>query len=1102
MPQLEFQLKAALTTLAGGEVLAECLGSPDISVLESDPKKALEGLQKRLSSELRRNGAVLVDRHLSPGSILLEKITIEVSPDSRSEQWRSPVSLELDVIVWRRSDKLVVARVPALAIEVAAADEEKLKRVLPGHIRFALQRLDAFSSLERLVLLERVQKVTFEDLTIKVAIRNPVEEAAMSNDDRKDRKTALEESADKLKPAKLPEGLMLGPQLARISELLGGSFPVSVLLVGASGTGKTTLFREMVRQRKKLHLADFDFYETSGSRLIAGKSGFGMWQEHCSRFCADLAKKQAVVHLGNLFELANVGASVHNAMNIAAFLRPFIARGDILVVAEATQDEVSLLERTQPALVDAFHKMEVREPGHETLLEIVRLRAEGQRDLGVIFVEPALEQLVGLHRRFATYSASPGRPLRFLDNLMAMQVDPPPASPQKKKLRKKLKKAAKSGPPRKVVDVDVIRAFSAETGLPLFMLDDEVPLDLSAAEKSFGKNVIGQPEAVNRVVDMMASIKTRMSRPDKPIASFMFIGPTGVGKTEMAKQIARFLFGDERRMARFDMSEFSDPISVNRLIGNTVSSGEGLLTAKMREQPFSVVLLDEFEKADASFFDLLLQVLGEGRLTDARGRLADFRNAVIVMTSNLGAESFGKSIEGFGTSTFSPDRAREHFESEVKKFLRPEIYNRVDRIIPFLPLSGETARLVSRKELKRAEMRDGVVMRKLKLDYGEDVIDFLARNGFDARYGARPLKRIIEQRLLTPLARELNRRPESSVLAVEISVSGGDLHINTATRRDESGRVLSSHASGSPVAALADRCLDLRRRSQALKGSQVVATLEDSISFLRALKRMLERQGWIPPEDEVRLKRLPKHEKTLEALDAFLADVFRLEDEIVGGIHRGEEQDATAVQGCLDGFNRKIDLLARQLLATGFTSPNFVELILIASAPSTLHGMIRLYRAVCQRVKAKVKMDLFRREPVEEGGLDRMVEIKGATLTEAKKGATAVRLSISGDLVWPLFQNEGRLHQFVGGANTMTCRVLLNEELTEEELVFEKLLRTDQLLNDGIVRRYDSKRLILDDPILGRHRTDELEIEDVLSDVMKAALDQYLKELLQSGGGE
>lgn len=1092
MPEIDFQLKAALTYLEGGEVLAECLGTPDISVLDGDLESAVKGLMKRVREELEGNGPGMLERFASPTDYLLDKVTIEVRPDTDSEQWRKPVFLTLDVILWRRSEKLLMARVPALGIEVGATDEERMKIVLPGHIRFALQRLEAFSSMERLVHLERVQRVEFAEAMIKASVRTPIEEGNLLGDEKKDQKPALDESADKLAEKGIQGGLLLDEDVAKLAELLGGRFPTSVVLVGPSGVGKTTLFRELSRQRKKRGLGEYEFYETSGSRLIAGKTGFGVWQEHCGKFCSELSKKRAIVHLGNLFELGNVGASVHNAMNIAAFFRPHISRGDVLAVAELTEDEVALLERTQPALLNAFHRIDLKEPNDEKLKFILELRVKQRSKTGIKMDAETLEQITRLHRRFATYSASPGRPMRFLDNLLNNR------SLAEKKPKKGAKNKAKVA--LKLDESDVTKAFSDETGLPRFILDDEVALDLDDAKQDFESNVMGQGEAVDRVIDVVASIKTRLSRPDKPFASFLFIGPTGVGKTELAKQIARYLFGNENRIVRFDMSEFSDPVAVNRLIGTAVNSGEGLLTAKLREQPFSVVLLDEFEKADSSFFDLLLQILGEGRLTDGRGRLADFRNAVVVMTSNLGADSFGKSIEGFGDSSMSPDNAREHFEGEVKRFLRPEIFNRIDRVIPFAPLSGETALAVTRKELNRVQRRDGVVMRKLQLDYTDEVVAWLASKGLDPRYGARPLKRMIEQKLLAPLAAELNGRTESHVLSVHADLREDNIRLRVGLAKDDSGRNLSNIASGSPTAVIAEEAAALRWKAQALCRSSAAKALEDSISFLNSLKRRLDKKGFVSDEDKEKLKQLPKFEKTLKELELFFSDVCSLEDDVIGGIHMGKEVDAAKTTKEKERLLQTLFKIARVLLGSRVELPDEVSLVLISGDEPTLHRMIRFYRSLVQKLKGRVKMDAVFLVDEEESGEQSIDLKKGVTLTEVKKGCDAVLLNITGDLIQVLLVQEARLHEFQSLNQRTRCRVLHGVDLGEEGALKKIVQRADTYLNDGTVRRYDERKGIVDDPVLGRFRADDEEYSEVIAEACKKELNRQLEQLTETKG--
>ncbi|HEY1066500.1 MAG TPA: AAA family ATPase, partial [Pirellulales bacterium] len=475
----------------------------------------------------------------------------------------------------------------------------------------------------------------------------------------------------------------------------------------------------------------------------------------------------------------------------------------------------------------------------------------------------ALEAIDRLHRRYASYSAPPGRPLRFLDNLLR---DRP------------------SGAGTVSAD-EVGRAFSRETGLPRVLLDDSERLDLAETRRWFGSRIAGQSAAVELVVELIAAVKAGLTRPGRPIASLLFIGPTGVGKTETAKALAEFLYQDPQRMVRFDMSEYADPWSIDRLVGGSFAQ-QGLLTAKVREQPFGVLLFDEFEKADPLFFDLLLQILGDGRLTDSVGRTADFSNAVIVMTSNLGAEEFQRASIGFDDSRRA-GAAQEHFSKKVRDFLRPEIYNRIDRIVPFAPLDPAMLLSIARRQLDAIRRRDGLQGRNLAFEVPEDVLVALAKSAYDPRYGARPLVRAMERTLLTPLAVEINRWPSTAALTASADLHSGSVNVHVEPKRDLGGRVREATDDFAALMQAGDQATALRRDAQRLAGAGTLLALRNAVEEMEAFAKQQARVDALKrgrPSSWEAFTPQPKYKRYRDALDrstALLDAATALEESVL-----------------------------------------------------------------------------------------------------------------------------------------------------------------------------------------------------------------------------
>ena len=458
-----------------------------------------------------------------------------------------------------------------------------------------------------------------------------------------------------------------------------------------------------------------------------------------------------ILFVRNLLELFEVGKYVGNDVSMADYMRTFLSRGEVTMITECTEEEFARIQLKNPNYTNLFQIIKLTEPKEELEEIIINKVNDIAKTRKVVLEEEAIKETIRLNRRYTPYAGFPGKPIRFLENLLI----------NRKAISKHVNRS------------EVIRNFCEETGMPQFMVDPNLPMDLTEVEKKFKSNVFGQDKAIHSLTGLLASVKTALMRTGKPIASLLFIGPTGVGKTEMAKVLSQFMFGGRDRMIRFDMSEFSDPYSVMRLTGESYFS-DGLLTSAVRREPFCVLLFDEIEKAHRDFYDLLLQILSEGRLTDSSGKLVNFCSTIIIMTSNIGATNLQTNPIGLNTNT-DAEQISEHFLSAVQKYFRPELYNRIDQVLPFEPLSKEVVRFVVDRELKLFRKREGVRFRKMDLLIEEKIHNFLSKEGYNSKYGARYLQRAIREKLILPLAKELSTHDYDDQLIVKIKQSGKNL---------------------------------------------------------------------------------------------------------------------------------------------------------------------------------------------------------------------------------------------------------------------------------------------------------------------------------------
>lgn len=537
----------------------------------------------------------------------------------------------------------------------------------------------------------------------------------------------------------------------------------SIILTGPSDVGKTAIVHEVARRMVGDDCPDAlkkrTLWQTSANQLIAGCSYIGEWQEKLQNIVDEVKKKRHIIFIDDIVGLTEAGRWSKGDENMASFLKPFIADGTLTVIGEATPERYSVGEAKEPAFLNQFRTIKVEEPSLDITQSILgNTVAMLEKDFGIKVAPGVTDAAIELTKRFQPYRSFPGKAIGFMERIAHDAAKM--ASKEKQVITRQFAMAA----------------FARATGLPEFILSDHLVIEPSSMERFFSERIIGQPGAVSAMVDLVTVIKAGLNDPEKPLGCFFFVGPTGVGKTEMAKTLAEYLFGSPDRMLRFDMSEYAEPYNAEKLTGSPRGNEEGELTRKIRLQPFSVILLDEFEKAHYSIFDVLLQVLGEGRLTDAGGRTADFRSSIIIMTSNLGASPREQRKPGLRLDD-TKKAMESHFTEQVEQFFRPEFVNRLDRIVVFDMLDREAMRSIATREVEKLLSREGIIRRSVVVDIHDDVMELILEKGFSPVYGARPLKREIERRLIVPLARHLVKHQILSSQLLEVTCKDSAIHI-------------------------------------------------------------------------------------------------------------------------------------------------------------------------------------------------------------------------------------------------------------------------------------------------------------------------------------
>ena len=525
-------------------------------------------------------------------------------------------------------------------------------------------------------------------------------------------------------------------RVGEIEKALRKEPPRSVLLVGEAGVGKKTALRVLLGGL----LSDgWTVFEASAAELMAGQMFIGQMEERVLKLIRMLNGAERVLWVVPSFQdLLYAGRHRYSQTSVLDILLPFLQAGGIRIVGEIQPGAYERVVQDKPGVKSAFETIPFAGLPDRDTLRLAQLWVDRHRSPGgPPLLEPELiREAFQLSRQYLGDRANPGCLLGFLARALELC---------------RLGKEDGAAAHITLTLDDLLATLTRLTGLPASILDERQGLNLEALREFFHGRVMGQPEAVSCLTERVAMIKAGLTDPTRPQGVFLFTGPTGTGKTEIAKTLAAFLFGSPDRMIRLDMSEFQTADSLVRLLGESDDEGgRSALVHQIRKQPFSVILLDEFEKAHHRAWDLFLQVFDDGRLTDRTGHTADFRHAIVILTVNVGSETEETDAIGFGKT--DPTAVVEQYRTALNRVFRREFLNRIDRVVVFQPLSRTIMREVLHKELAAVFERRGLRKRQWAVEWDASALDFLLARGFSARYGARPLRRAVERYLLSPLA--------------------------------------------------------------------------------------------------------------------------------------------------------------------------------------------------------------------------------------------------------------------------------------------------------------------------------------------------------------
>jgi len=633
-------------------------------------------------------------------------------------------------------------------------------------------------------------------------------------------------------------------EIERVVQILARRTKNNPALIGEPGVGKTAivegLAERIIEGDVPTPLLDKRVLRLDVGSLVAGTMYRGQFEERLKRVIDELIASEAILFIDEVHMLVGAG-SAGSSVDAANILKPALSRGELQVIGATTINEYRKSIESDAALERRFQTILVEEPTHQEALEILHgIRKNYEDHHRLVISDDALEAAVNLSARYISDRFLPDKAIDLIDetasrvrmyksdtaqiskkvmadlrekrkklNEVLEQNKPDEAETLKAevdKLEKSLKKIREEwdrDTSPVVSPDDIAELVSMWTGVPVMQLATEESTRLLNMESEIHEHIVGQEEAIERIAKAVRRGRAGLKDPRRPVGSFMFLGPTGVGKTELTKALARFLFGSEEALIQLDMSEFMERHSVSRLVGAPPGyvgyDDAGQITEAIRRRPYSIVVFDEVEKAHPDMHNMLLQIMEEGQLTDAKGRKVDFRNAIIVMTSNIGADMI-KREGGFGFNLtrdesedekFAYEEMRKKLMKALKKTFRPEFINRMDSVIVFHALNRNHIRQIATIELGKVAER--LKERQIILSATDSALEKLAEKGHDPEMGARPLRRVIQIEIEDQLSDDLlaNKIKEGDHIWIDVDSEGGFILTDCPEKEPEQEEPLS-----------------------------------------------------------------------------------------------------------------------------------------------------------------------------------------------------------------------------------------------------------------------------------------------------------------------